>query len=85
MKFLWGNFECLVVQVGLLCKQVGPLVDASNLVTVYLSATLRRVVIVQCHGMRTAGHEMLVRNTENLAKELISHFVTIQIKLDKGK
>ena len=35
-KFLWGNFDCLILQDGLICKQVGPLVDGSSKTTVYV-------------------------------------------------
>jgi transposase InsO family protein len=55
-KFLWGNFDCLVIQDGLLCGKVGPLVDGSSKVTVYVPPALRKEVIHQCHDTRTAGH-----------------------------
>ena len=33
-KFLWGNFNCLVVQDSTFCKKVGSLIDSSMKVTV---------------------------------------------------
>ena len=47
-KFLWSNYECLVVQDGLLYNCVGPLADGLSLVTVYVPASLRKEVIHQC-------------------------------------
>ena len=55
-KTLWGNFACLVIQDGLICKKIGPLVDGSSKVTVYVPPSLRREVIRQCHDTRTSGH-----------------------------
>ena len=40
LKLLWGYIECLVFQDALLYNQVGPLTKWSNLVTVYVHATL---------------------------------------------
>ena len=55
-KFLWGNFDCLVLENGLLCKKVGPLTDGSSHVTVIVPPSLRREMIKQCHDTKTAGH-----------------------------
>ena len=55
-KVLWASFDCLVIQDGLLYKQVGPLTDGSGLMTVYCPASLRKEMIRQCHDTRTAGH-----------------------------
>ena len=49
LKFLWGNFECFVVQDGLLYKQIGPLVDGLSQRTVYVPVILRKEVIWQFH------------------------------------
>ena len=54
-KFLRSNYECLVIQDGLLCKQIGPFTDASYLATVIIPTTLRKEVIRQCHDTRMAG------------------------------
>ena len=56
LKFLWGSFECLVVQDRLLYKQIGPLVDGSSQCMIYVPATLRKEVIRQFHDVKTAGH-----------------------------
>ena len=55
-KFLWGNFEVLKLQEGLLCRVIGPLVDGTTRVTVYVPPSLRREIMSQCHDARTAGH-----------------------------
>ena len=55
-KFLWANFACLETQSGLLCKRVGPLMDGSTHVTVYVPPSLRRKAMESCHDARTAGH-----------------------------
>lgn len=55
-KFLWGNFDCLILQDGLICKKIGPLVDGSSKVSYYVPPSLRREVMKQCHDTRTAGH-----------------------------
>ena len=55
-KFLWGNFDCLVIENGLLCKRIGPLVDGTTRVTIYVPPILRRKVIEQCHDTKTSGH-----------------------------
>lgn len=55
-KFLWGNFDCLVIQDGLLCKQVGPLVDGTVKTTVYVPPMMRKRVMELCHDTRTTGH-----------------------------
>ena len=56
LKFLWGNFESMVFQDGLLKKKVDTLLDGSSLVTVYVPATLRREGIWQCQDASIAGH-----------------------------
>ena len=55
-KFLWGNLDYLVVEDGLICKKIGPLVDSSTKVTVHVPQVLRKKVICQCHNTKTAGH-----------------------------
>jgi hypothetical protein len=55
-KYLWGNFDCLIVQDGLVCRKIGPMVDGSSQVAVYVPPSLRKEVIHQCHDMKTAGH-----------------------------
>ena len=55
-KFLWGNFDCLIIQDGLLCKKVGPLIDGSSRTTVYVPPVLRRELLKQCHDTKTSGH-----------------------------
>jgi transposase InsO family protein len=56
LKFLWGNYDTLVLQDGLLCRKVGPLFDGSTKVTVYVPPSLRREVTRLCHDTKTAGH-----------------------------
>lgn len=56
VKFLWGNFECLVMVDGLLCRRVGPLMDGSSKTTIYIPPSLRRKAITMCHDDITAGH-----------------------------
>ena len=41
LKYLWGNFDCLVLQNGLVYKRIGPLVDGSSQTTVYMPPALR--------------------------------------------
>ena len=55
-KFLWGNFETLIVLDGLLCKRIGPLIDGTVKTTVYVPPSLRKEVLKQCHDTKTAGH-----------------------------
>jgi len=70
-KFLWANFDCLCVQDGLLCKKVGPLVDGSSLVTVYVPPSLRREVTRLCHDTKTSGHFYYWKTLKKMKK----HFV----------
>ena len=67
-KFLWGNFDCLIVQNGLLCKKVGPLVDGTTRVTVYVPPILRREVIRQCHDTKTSGHFYFWKTVKKVKK-----------------
>ena len=46
----------MVVQDGLICKKIGPLVDGSMKVKVYVPPALRKEVIRQCHDTNVAGH-----------------------------
>ena len=55
-KFLWGNFDTLIVLDGLLCKRIGPLVDGTVKTTVYVPPSLRKEMIKQCHDTKTSGH-----------------------------
>ena len=55
-KYLWGNFDCLVVENGLICRKIGPLTDGTSSTTVYVPPSLRKEVLRQCHDARTAGH-----------------------------
>ena len=54
-KFLWGNFETLIVLDGLLCKRIGPLIDGTVKTTVYVPPSLRKEVLKQCHDTKTVG------------------------------
>ena len=56
LKYLWGNFDCLVIRNGLLYKCIGPLVDGTSRATVYVPPALRRKVLKQCHDTKTSGH-----------------------------
>ena len=38
----WANFDCLVVQNSLICKKIGPLVDDSTKVIVYVPLAARK-------------------------------------------
>ena len=55
-KFLWENFDCLVVQDGLICKKIGSLVDSFTKVTMCVTLALRKELIHQCHDTKTVGH-----------------------------
>ena len=55
-KFLWGSFDCLVLEDGLIWRKIGPLSDGTTTSTVYVPKSLRKEVLRQCHDTRTAGH-----------------------------
>lgn len=55
-KYLWGNYECLKMVDGLLCKSIGPLMDGTTRTTVYIPPSLRKKAMSACHDNRTAGH-----------------------------
>ena len=55
-KFLWGNFDCLVIVDGLLCRRIGPLLNGVTRTTVYLPPSLRKKAMSVCHDSVTSGH-----------------------------
>ena len=52
-KYIWSNFDVLVIKDGLLCKQVGPLHNGKMQVTVLVPPSLRREVMRMCHDTKT--------------------------------
>jgi len=67
-KFLWSNFDCLLVKDGVLYKQIGPLVDGSTQSTVYVPPSLRKESIRLCHDTQTAGHFYFWKTLNKLKK-----------------
>jgi hypothetical protein len=68
LKYMWANFETLVMQNGLLCRRIGPLNDRSSQTTIYVAPALRREVIRQCHDTKTAGHFYFWKTLNKLKK-----------------
>ena len=55
-KFLWGCFDCLALEDGLICRKIGPMTNGTTQTSFYVPPSLRKEVLKQCHDTRTSGH-----------------------------
>ena len=70
-KYLWGNFDCLALTDGLICKKTGPLTDGTTHTVIYVPQSLRKEVLKQCHDTRTAGHFYFWKTLNRIKKHFI--------------
>ena len=70
-KFLWANFDALVIVDGILCRKLGPLRDGSVRTTAYAPQSLRKQIMKLCHDNKTGGHFYFWKSLKSVKRNFI--------------